>query len=137
MDAGRRIVIALVSALALALPVSAAAAPSIAVEIGHKASLQEAGQSVTVSVEVTCSDLPGPVLEAFVQVTQRKQSIFGQGGLPPLTCDGAPHLYEVQVFALDQPFRRGVARASVFILSCDETGATCVQGQSSARIVVN
>jgi hypothetical protein len=137
MCAGRRFLLALASVVVLAVAAPAAAAPGISVEIGHKASLEGSGQSVVVSVEVTCSDLPGPVLEAFIQVNQRKQSIFGEGGFPPLNCDGAAHVYDVRAFSLDQPFRPGIANASAFILACDETGANCEQGQASARIVVN
>jgi hypothetical protein len=121
----------------LAVAAPAAAAPGITVDFAKKASLDSSGQSVTLTVEVTCSDLPGPILEAFVQVTQRKQTIFGEGGFPPLTCDGAPHVYEVRAVSFDQPFRNGSGRASAFILACDETGASCEQGQATGKIVVN
>jgi hypothetical protein len=120
----------------LAAAAPAAGAPEIAVEIGQKASLDDSRQSVTVSVEVTCADLPGPVLEAFVQVSQRKQTIFGEGGFPALTCDGVAHVYEVRAFSFGEPYRRGIGRASVFILACDETGANCEQGQAVGRIVI-
>jgi hypothetical protein len=136
MGAGRRLFLALASVMFLAAAAPAEADPGIAVEIGPKASLDDSGQSVTVSVEVTCADLPGPVLEAFVQVSQRKQTIFGEGGFPALTCDGVAHVYEVRAFSFDQPFRRGIGQASVFILACDETGANCEQGQAAARIVI-
>jgi hypothetical protein len=74
--------------------------------------------------------------QGLAQVSQREQTIFGEGGFPALSCDGVAHLYEVRAFSFDQPFRRGIAQASVFILACDETGANCEQGPAVGRIVI-
>jgi hypothetical protein len=131
----RRVLLVLL-VLAGLLPVGVGpvvSAPSkLSVHIRRNATISADGLHVVVSVRIRCPAQP-PVLEAFAYVTQEgNESDFG--GLSP-TCDGRWHRMAVSVNAFeDAPLHPGRARATAFVLLCDETSGDCVTGEDSRRI---
>jgi len=108
-------VVLAVAALVLLPPVGALAQDVLALEIAKKATLTEGGQTVLVTVTVTCP-AGSEVLEAFVYVVQDVNQNTSQFAGLPLVCDGVARMLTVRVLALDMPFHTGKARVSGYIL---------------------
>ena len=113
----------LVAAVAAVLAPAAAAQEktTLQAQFAKQGALVEGGLAVDVRVTVRCP-AGYRVLEAFAYVTQDgNQSQFAP---IPVVCDGKRHTYTVRVRGFE-PFHRGTARASGYILvENPETGAT-------------
>ena len=110
MATGRRLlpVMATAVALLLAAPAVAQAAPSIS--LAGDVTIQSP-RLLTVPLEVTCDPVGQESTFIVVTVTQgtlqTPSYVEGQGDVLTLTCDSAPHIYDV---AVRVTFGRGVWR---------------------------
>jgi hypothetical protein len=113
-------------------PAVSAPPGKLSVDVRPKATISADGLQAVVRVRVRCPAEP-PVLEAFLYVTQvGNESQFA--GLN-LTCDGRWHRMAVSVSAFEEaPLHPGRARATAFVLLCDEAGAVCLSGEDSRNI---
>lgn len=113
---------ALLSAALLAPP--AAAQETVTADIAPTAVLVGAGEAADVTVTVTCPK-KHDVLEAFVYITQDGYtSQFAGIG----KCKGKPVTYTVRVRSLEQPFHRGEASASSYVLVYNEDHSDTISG---------
>ena len=107
---------------------------AVSVQVDPIARAIAGGQTLLVTVEVTCE--PGfEVLEAHVSAQQEgATSTFA--GISGVVCDGKPHVHKVRVHALDGQFSRGTASVSAFLLLLDPATQTTVQGQDARMVSV-
>jgi hypothetical protein len=131
----RRIVLVLLvlaGLLSVGVGPAVSAPDKVSVHIRRNATISDDGLHVVIKVRVRCPEEP-PLLEAFAYLNQQgNESQFG--GLNP-TCDGRWHRMPVSVDSFEEaPFHPGRARATAFVLLCDEAGTVCVSGEDS-RIV--
>jgi hypothetical protein len=122
-------IIAFLALCACAFAAAASAQFSASVTVEKKGTATPSGGAI-VQVEVACV---GPVLEAFVTLSQDDGAVSGDGPLQPI-CDGGARTYDVAVTAFEGRFHKGKAFASAFVLLCDEEGTECADGQDS-RVV--
>lgn len=104
----------------------AAAQETVTADIAPTATLVGEGEAVDVQVTVTCPK-KHDVLEAFVYVTQDGYtSQFA--GIPIGKCKGRATTYTVRVRPLDQPFHRGEASASSYVVVYTPDGSDTISG---------
>jgi hypothetical protein len=109
------------------------AASDVFVKLKHNATLADGGRELLVEVKAGCRPV-GEVLEAFVQVSQDDQTIFGEGFIDIRQCDGKTRKYPVRVQTFEGAFHPGEGFASAFVLVCDEEGSSCAQSQDFGPI---
>lgn len=129
-------------ALAVAAVVSPAGAASVSVDIGPVAILQEGRQAVVASVDVACpADAPTDgIQENRLEVRQMRRGtlVVAVGGTGSVVCDGMVHTYQITAH-VEEPtntFRPGRAVANMFVVICDESGATCLQGDVTEALII-
>ncbi|MDQ3951757.1 MAG: hypothetical protein M3279_02160 [Actinomycetota bacterium] len=104
----------------------AAAQETVAADVAPTATLVGEGEAVDVQVTVTCPK-KHDVLEAFVYVTQDGYtSQFA--GIGIRKCKGKPVAYNVTVKPQEQPFHRGEASASSYVLVYTEDRSDTISG---------
>lgn len=104
---------ALVAVMALLAP-AASAQQTVIADLAPTATLVGEGEAATIDVTVTCPK-KHDVLEAFVYITQDGYtSQFAGIGIGK--CRGKPVTYTVTVRPLEQPFHRGEASASSYVV---------------------
>ena len=119
----RAIVLLAVVVAMLAAVLPASAGDPIDIRIKRLAQLTDQG-AIVVDAAVRC-DPVGDVLEAFIDVTQDDQRIWGHGPFRGLVCDGRWHDYLVHVAPIEEPFHLGAARASAYVLLCSDAAQDC------------
>ena len=145
----RRAAVALTVAGVLMVASASASAAVVTVSLPAQAELT-AGVLVTVPVTVTCGpyEVPSSDQRSGLQVTIRQASkkaiasgsSFSGGFDNFLTCDGAPHVYQTNVFAssgvLAPPFKKGdaVIDASAFVATDCCTSDTGTAGPQVIRL---
>lgn len=106
------------SLVALVVPGLAQADPGVTVTIGSTATLQSR-VLLTVPITVTCDPVGDFFSMSFVSVEQASGTRIasGSGFISTLTCDSAPHTYQVSVLAgaSGPPFHGGSAIASASV----------------------
>jgi hypothetical protein len=131
--------------VAIALGFGAPASASAAVTVSLPATAQlTAGVLVTVPVTVTCgpyeslsgSNLSVSIRQASKKAIARGSAFLGGFGAQPLTCDGAPHVYPVDVLADPggPPFRKGDAVITAFA-SAQTDCCTSDSGSAGPQVV--
>ncbi|HEX2058209.1 MAG TPA: hypothetical protein VHI71_07550 [Actinomycetota bacterium] len=121
----RRWTLIAVLAVSLLAP-PAAAQETVTADIAPTATLVGEGEAVDLTVTVTCPK-KHDVLEAFVYVTQDGYtSQFAGIGIGK--CKGKPVTYTVRVRPLEQPFHRGDASASSYVLVYNEDQSDTISG---------
>ena len=106
-------VVAVTATMVLTAP-HAVAQQTVTADLAPTATLVGEGEAATIDVTVTCPK-KHDVLEAFLYITQDGYtSQFA--GIPIGKCKGRPVTYTVTVRPLDQPFHRGEASASSYVL---------------------
>ena len=127
---------AIVSAmLLLAPPVSAQSnTETVDVRLHPVAQLVPPG-SVVGQVRVSCPQ-GSSVLEALVTLSQDNQHLFGQGAIAGITCNGRSEWYQFQVAPQGEPFHRGHAHTSAFVLVLLASGVETLSGGHSRSINV-
>ena len=89
------------------------------------------GTAVQISLSITCDPF-GELLEALVTLTS--PDVFGEGFFGSVVCDGLKHSYLVTVRPPEGTFDVGKARASAFVLFCDDVSQDCIDGQDTREI---
>lgn len=125
--------VAVMTTMVLAAP-HAVAQETVIADIAPTATLVGEGEAVDLVVTVTCPK-KHEVLEAFVYVSQDGYtSQFA--GIPIGKCKGRPVTYTVRVWPLDQPFHRGEASASSYVLVYTPDGSDTISGGEFQPITI-
>ena len=125
-----------ITSLTSSLPVgSAAENKAIKVKITKHATLEQGGQAVIVEVKVTCASTRHILQESLVYVVQ--DGYTSQFAGLPVVSDGRPHQNRIRVLALEQPFHRGQARATAYVLLYDPATGETVSGGDTEEIRID
>jgi len=128
---------AIVSAMLLLAPAAGAQsnAETVDVRLHPVAQLVPPGRVVG-RVRVSCPQ-GSSVLEALVTLSQDNQHLFGQGAIAGVTCNGHSQWYQFQVAPQGEPFHRGRAHASAFVLVLLASGVETLSGGHTRSINVH
>jgi hypothetical protein len=130
----RRMVCAVAATAACLLVPAGASAQSPTLDVRSPAHLNKDG-SVRVKVLYTCGPGVTP-LEGNISLSQDDGQISGMGGLGPLTCDGRRRTANAVVTSFGDPFHRGAAFASAFLLVQDPATGGTEQAQATETIQI-
>ena len=113
------------STIVAAVPAQGATGDVVA-DVDRRAELVDDGAGVVLPITASCP--PGyQVQEAVNYVVQGEQTSSMRGYSIP--CDGQDHTVSIRVDSFDQPFRRGKAFATSYLLVINDAGETRSGGE--------